>query len=883
MPPKLKDAGSRIFEISEPIAIRDVQILNIVDRGKTSKSKQLRSSVLAEGSSIPKKDIEPQATSAPYPQAIISQGEGREEMENVREEDGLAEAKCRPPTLHRNSSTQINDQLPPNVTPNYENSLPIKPNQESTTQICDLTPRSKIKSSPGPHVFGKSQHLGEKGQSKARKRRFRVQKNLSTSRRQSQGTDTMIQWKPNKGQSQRAKSQSKPRASFAASKISHSKNSRKSAWSHERDLSDVNRFPIPVPKWTGRPTVPSSPKLSEGTCDGSLQLSTALRTTSETSLSARKQTLVAIPVPDLCPSLKGQKSSSAQRTASIRRCASIIADDDDSLLEDTPDYSNLVLLMDKEEEDEQDTSPYMTPTPLDVRLAGFNDENNVGWNFSRLRRGRDTLGNDMDLSNGPVLQSIETDEIRASPSTPNNPYGGTSGTASLESQQEGIIECEVSRIVGERIGPDIHAYLVEWVGYPGRAWILVENCACPDKIEEFRTQQQKELLAARQDGQHAAVRRLQRLAEAGEARELDTFKFPNTPGWAAYRRNANGKFQALGLGNSILEVVRLPTVSPQSPQNVRQNTAILPATWPSASPPDQHTDSRDDEVIWIRTDAILETQEWPRDHSKHVKGEFTDQVLNTERHLSFVDRSEETEQSELERETSRDHAEDARKRAADLENAELIRISEEIERKKKDLDEAQRKKSAMEFLQRDRDRLGIFKHAKDRKEAQQQELERTVLNQCTNHLRPSIATAGKQPQGSISVTAREPKKEKSILQRLSQSNNEPQLNTLPTTKQRASEDIPPHRKGGRTATNRTSTLPPGTSKVQKMRGERSQSSMRRSMHSHDLEDAFRAEAKRKAAEPASVVRSEFRSFKGAKQVEHLISQARGALPPASFY
>jgi hypothetical protein len=433
---------------------------------------------------------------------------------------------------------------------------------------------------------------------------------------------------------------------------------------------------------------------------------------------------------------------------------------------------------------------------------------------------------DNRFSDGFVMQSVENEDEEAGiwdvPATP--PYS-SSGSGSSASpllyndrckEEEEAEEYDVAKIVGEKIGPDKHEFLLEWVGYQGRYWIHAEHCFCPDKVWKFRQRQRAELRAAQRAGDTMTVDILQQLTDNGIGRNIDNLKLPKAKGWKLSRRNAfNGRFQRPGIGNGVVTIVRLPT-EPLLPGNLRANTAILPVNHPRANIEEAPGEG---EVIWIRSDVVQHRNTIPR-RSPRVKGE-SQMAISPWSGDEFNNR---IRNYKLERRESR------RRAAADAEQLRLdAQRRAENEAREKRLREWNEKRA---------------RHS--------QQMLHVLEVQSATYAKTSKlhAEPASKPRSGLGV---QEQKGKSALRF-----RNPALT------------FPRHRLP--TVTPAKYSLP----KVERRPGrpERAVSSMRRSMNRHDLEHAFAKEARRKDAEKPNLVRSEFRESLGIKKAENLINRAK---------
>ena len=353
----------------------------------------------------------------------------------------------------------------------------------------------------------------------------------------------------------------------------------------------------------------------------------------------------------------------------------------------------------------------------------------------------------------PVIMSTKSEEDSLQPVS-----WKASSSVGVERRSRSFEEFDVDQIVGERIAQGgLHSYLLKWVGYPGREWVPAGDCSCPDRIKEFRTRQMVEFhAAARKGASHDAIYKLQRLAEAGLDSEIDTFKLPNISGWPCKRRNpSNGRFQAPGHGNSVVEITRLETAPPR---NTRENTAIPPSGRPSGFVAANHLEAEEDQVIWIRADIVLNPESWPDERAVqpkeepspssysegevgiHDNGRMEDPRTEGEKGSRKAQQAVERQRvrcAELERRCFEEATlaaetaeEEIRTRIAN-EEVELLRVTTEIARKKQVLEDMKRKNKALKAQRRERQIQDRVKHAIKRRAAQQKELEASVHRSCS--------------------------------------------------------------------------------------------------------------------------------------------------------
>lgn len=331
----------------------------------------------------------------------------------------------------------------------------------------------------------------------------------------------------------------------------------------------------------------------------------------------------------------------------LRRFASILSDNSQSLRSDRLDAFSDISLGWIEDEGGSGSSLYTPFTPRLSRVESASpDINNMRkinrdhvlptqmasvstWNTGRLRkRARlPTIVDDEEfrMIEGPLIPSIEIDGNDANDvideAVADNPT--PLPVSHQRERDDGSVlgnEYIVSRIIGEKIGTSIHQFLVEWVNYPGRNWIHQQDCSCQEKINEFRDMQGEWLSVAHRDGLQADIDELHRLSDAGLEHKADTFKFPKCKKWQIYRRNArNGRFQAPGMGG-VTTMVRLPTVGP------RENTAFLPRDREQETVFQPAQPAGENEVIWLQTEVRREVR--PHASNQALKRSTSPEVID---------------------------------------------------------------------------------------------------------------------------------------------------------------------------------------------------------------------------------------------------------------
>ena len=490
----------------------------------------------------------------------------------------------------------------------------------------------------------------------------------------------------------------------------------------------------------------------------------------------------------------------------------------------------------------------------------------------------------------PIIMSTKSEDVSLQP-VPRK----ASSIVGVERRSRSFEEFDVDQIVGERIAQGgLHSYLLKWVGYPGREWVTAKDCSCPDRIKEFRARQMVEFhAAARKGANHDAIYKLQQLAEAGLDSEIDTFKLPNISGWPCKRRNpSNGRFQAPGNGNSVVEITRLETAPPR---NIRENTAIPPSGRPSGVVAANHLEAEEDQVIWIRTDIVLNPESWPAgravqpkkepspsSHSEgevgfHDNGRMEDPRTEGEKGSGKAQQAVQRQRlryAELERRCFEETTlaaetaeEEMRTRIAN-EEVELLRVTTEIARKKQVLEDMKRKNKALKSQRRERQIQDRVKHAIKRRVAQQKELEASVHRSCTKTtLTLSVGenTGPDRPAAVSAASFKIPTHENLIIRNAGLTMESQQLPKKVQGLQKPLSNSPARRNTARR---------PKASQVTKSQGNRSATSQRMSVVRRKLEDAFETDKGRKAAELYFPIRSEFRKDMGLKQVEDLIGNIR---------
>jgi hypothetical protein len=132
----------------------------------------------------------------------------------------------------------------------------------------------------------------------------------------------------------------------------------------------------------------------------------------------------------------------------------------------------------------------------------------------------------------------------------------TVSAESHDTRDEGQ-EYDVERIVGEKIAPGIHEFLIEWVGYTKLDWIPAEDCFCPDKISEFRAAQRADLIEATEAGRNAEAENLRGLADAERLRSQSAVatkpKLPIISSFNRMRDPNTGRF--LTVNARVIELV----------------------------------------------------------------------------------------------------------------------------------------------------------------------------------------------------------------------------------------------------------------------------------------------------------------------------------------
>jgi hypothetical protein len=142
-------------------------------------------------------------------------------------------------------------------------------------------------------------------------------------------------------------------------------------------------------------------------------------------------------------------------------------------------------------------------------------------------------------------------------SVENDAASHTTVSAESDDTRDEGQEYDVERIVGEKIAPGIHEFLIEWVGYTKLDWIPAEDCFCPDKISEFWAAQRADLIEATEAGRNAEAENLRGLADAERLRSQSAVatkpKLPIISSFNRMRDPNTGRF--LTVNARVIELV----------------------------------------------------------------------------------------------------------------------------------------------------------------------------------------------------------------------------------------------------------------------------------------------------------------------------------------
>jgi len=434
---------------------------------------------------------------------------------------------------------------------------------------------------------------------------------------------------------------------------------------------------------------------------------------------------------------------------------------------------------------------------------------------------------------------------------------------------------DVLKIVGEKIGPNVHEFLVKWMDYDEVNWISDDDCFCPDLIEEFREAQRMALEIAIGIGHEDEKDRLMRLHELNQ-RLVDNVVYPTRKtGWRISRRDRSGRFAPKGTINSTLAFRRPDTVPPRC---LCAQTAILPPNRPgtTVARAAQEAGDDDDAVIWIRTEPIrtaacgVHTRFRSQSvKTEDVKQEVVDPMLWTDDDYYAPGSTDWLENEEKKRKRAEEQTalkmremeerEIVRRQTEDAEARELqqqIEAREEAETARRQAaDEAEKKRKEAEKLEAAR-RLKAERDAESRRLETQIRIIKEEARLAEEQLRREDAIRRQRS----STAVREEFNEKALRQRREKSRQTKLRRSLEKAAQSKKHD---------------KVLQPSASVNKKARGERSTSSLRRSEKVHAIDALRRAEAQMVNSYKAPVeVRNELRRTMSTKQAAELISATR---------
>ena len=418
-------------------------------------------------------------------------------------------------------------------------------------------------------------------------------------------------------------------------------------------------------------------------------------------------------------------------------------------------------------------------------------------------------------------------------------------------------EYDVERIVGEKIAPRVHEFLIEWVGYAKLDWIPAEDCFCLDKISEFRATQCADLIEATEAGQNAEAEKLRGLADAERLRSQNLVvampKRPMISSPKQMRDQKTGRFLTLKVRGIEVPEARgnqhdpdvdgqneLEAEEEEVPRNARANTARLTSKAPTLANRNDVLDDTTGGIVWVQSQVSGQNRLSPQNLMGLGRTTSRDNVE------SWIAKNTALEEAEIRRRMADDLVEELRKQQERV--AEDQRILAALNLKKQEIEARDRQRKAMEGEQMEREELG----------------RRKVENEATQQ-RESIQIREQMESRARSAT---------IIR--------DEILEAQRMRERMWKQKPEHAFANISATKQDVSLRPSYLPISSIDAIDDPSPATQNENAQQLRAAREQEARtHQAGAIPSLVRSEFRTALSHRQAEALINQTR-ASPERSF-
>ncbi|KAF8860027.1 hypothetical protein BDZ45DRAFT_342029 [Acephala macrosclerotiorum] len=208
------------------------------------------------------------------------------------------------------------------------------------------------------------------------------------------------------------------------------------------------------------------------------------------------------------------------------------------------------------------------------------------------------------LSRGVLLWSPGASDF-------SNDFNSCPTTVDDVPQDEGEVY-DVERVLGEKVGPRIHNFLIQWVGYDEQSWIPAEDCFCDELIAAFRAVPRTKTMETAWIEQEIAIELSTR--RKGDRQNQRPSKMPPPP-VRRIRDLVTGRLHRLPspvmTANPISGADREETFQleePALPRYARANTARFSARPATPVRVHRHQNERIREIVWKRSKAMSEAQ-----------------------------------------------------------------------------------------------------------------------------------------------------------------------------------------------------------------------------------------------------------------------------------
>ncbi|CZR69859.1 uncharacterized protein PAC_19759 [Phialocephala subalpina] len=175
-------------------------------------------------------------------------------------------------------------------------------------------------------------------------------------------------------------------------------------------------------------------------------------------------------------------------------------------------------------------------------------------------------------------------------------------------QDEGEVY-DVERVLGEKIGPGIHEFLIQWTGYDEQSWVPAEDCFCDELVTAFRAVPRTKTIEMAWIEQETVVARPTR-RDTGAKSKTKVSSKTLPPPVRRIRDLITGRLQRLPTPalppHSASDADREET--PALPRYARANTARFSTRPPTPVRVHTHQDQATRDIMWQRSKAMSEVQ-----------------------------------------------------------------------------------------------------------------------------------------------------------------------------------------------------------------------------------------------------------------------------------